>query len=365
VTLASDATVGAAFAANPPPPPADECAGLTPASLPDPVSVIVDSGTGTCMRGTSDDGDGTFLLGVLTDFGLGPFHVERFYEIQDGKAVQVGKDIQASDAVGLDIFSEPSGFSVFLVNTRFGHTTLENWSHEGALVSTTPVAPTTSQPPASAAGVDPSGGTALGRTYFTDDRGWITTYQRFSATGGPESPEILIDKGQHPVGAVGITLSGHALVLVRIGTTSWQGQWVARDGTLIGGAFTLQAPSEGFSTTQFLLDGSLAVGFAGGPFAFRIEDGSPVAGALPDWLQQRAANQFFAIRAGRAYATWGAGGKCDGNVEVVAASGKSCGCVNVPDFRSVASIGRDSSLIVPGALSGPGCTYKLYPKLFR
>jgi hypothetical protein len=334
--------------------------------LPDPVAVTVDEGDGTCTRGTSDDGNGTFLLGTLTDFGLGPFRVERFYEIQGGKAVQVGKEIQASDATSLDIFSEPSGFSVFRVNVVFGHSTLETWSHDGELVSTTPVAPSSSRVANSAAGVDPSGGTALGRTYFTNDRGWITTYQRFTRSGAAETSEILIDNGEHPVGAVGITLSGHALILVRIGNSSWQGQWVARDGTRIGGTFTVQAPSEGFPIPQFLLDGSLAVGFAGAPWAFRIEDGSPVPGPLPDWLRQRSLNPFYAIRGGKAYATWGAGGQCSSDaVEVIATSGKSCGCMSVPDFRSVASIGRDSSLIVPGALSGPGCTYQLYPKLFR
>jgi Divergent InlB B-repeat domain len=368
VTLASDAIVSATFAVNPPPPPpppADECAGLMPASLPAPVPVDVDA-NGTCLQGVSDDGDGTFLLGVLTDQGLGPVQFHRFYEIQAGKAVQVGKEVFGNDEAGLNIFSQPSGFSVFATHGPTGQSNLDTWSHDGALVSTTPIMTfNNSHVPSSVAGVDPSGGTAVGRTYFTDDQGWITTYQRFNRSGAAETSEVLIDKGEHPVGAVAVALSGHALILVRLGASSWQGQWVARDGTRIGGAFTVQSPTENFAFAQFLLDGSVVVGFAGGPFVYRIEDGSPVAGSLPDWLQQRSSNTFQGIRSGKAYATWGSGGQCNGDIEVVATSGKSCGCVRVPDFRSRASIGRDSSLIVPGPLSGPGCTYQLYPKLFR
>ena len=73
------------------------------------------------------------------------------------------------------------------------------------------------------------------------------------------------------------------------------------------------------------------------------------------------------VRSGKAYATWGAGGRCGGDLEILAASsGKSCGCVKVPKLTASASVGRDGSLMVPGRpAGGPGCSYDLYPKLLR
>jgi hypothetical protein len=84
---------------------------------------------------------------------------------------------------------------------------------------------------------------------------------------------------------------------------------------------------------------------------------------LPAWLQQRSGNQFFVVRSGKAYASWGTEGPCPGKLEVlVASSGKSCGCVSVPGLLRTSSIGRDGSLItVPGG----SCLYNLYPQLLQ
>ena len=183
----------------------------------------------------------------------------------------------------------------------------------------------------------------------------------------PETDEVPIETSDHPVGAVGVALSGHALVLLSLGGSNWQARWLARDGTAISKPFNVQGT--GKPRLQFLMDGSLALGFVQGfddppsSFAFRIEDGAEVAGPLPPWLSQRSGNVLFAVRQGRAYATWGGGGQCGADLEVLAApSGKSCGCLKVPQLGHLASVGRDGSLIVPQ----PGfCTYDLYPKLLR
>ena len=55
------------------------------------------------------------------------------------------------------------------------------------------------------------------------------------------------------------------------------------------------------------------------------------------------------------------------DLEILAASsGKSCGCVKVPDLTAATSVGRDGSLIVPGrGAIGSGCSYDLYTKLLR
>jgi hypothetical protein len=86
---------------------------------------------------------------------------------------------------------------------------------------------------------------------------------------------------------------------------------------------------------------------------------------LPAWLQSRAGNQLYVVRSGKAYATWGGGGQCGSQLELLATSGKSCGCVNVPGLTRSASVGRDGTLLVPGPSNIPTCTYDLYPKLLK
>src|SRR5438067_6208786 len=90
VTLSANAAINATF--DPPPPP-DECTGLTPASLPPPVvAPVISSPQGPCLGGVSDDGDGTFLLGYWA--GNGPqFPAHRFFQIPDGNAVRVGNEV--------------------------------------------------------------------------------------------------------------------------------------------------------------------------------------------------------------------------------------------------------------------------------
>ena len=183
--------------------------------------------------------------------------------------------------------------------------------------------------------------------------------------GVAETGEVLIETGRSAV-AVGVALSGRALVLTSSASPAWQARWVSRDGSAISDAFEVQLA--GVPAFHFLLDGSLALGvesssFEGNPtFRSRIEEGGTVAGPLPDWLQERASNALFAIRAGKAYATWGTGGQCRSDLEVLSTSGKSCGCMKVPDLSPAASIGRDNSLMVPQ--TRPGCSYALYRKLF-
>jgi len=48
---------------------------------------------------------------------------------------------------------------------------------------------------------------------------------------------------------------------------------------------------------------------------------------------------------------------------VLATSGKSCGCLEVPSLSRLASIGRDGSLMVPR--QEKTCKYDLYPQLLK
>ncbi|TMF86205.1 MAG: hypothetical protein E6I08_12305 [Chloroflexi bacterium] len=328
---------------------------------------------GACQRGVGDDGDGTFLLGYFAHDPdrTGPRHL--FFQIHNGSAVRVGGTVFGGEDTTQEVFSQPTGFSVF-TPSDIGGSALDTWSHDGVFVSGTQIAPrhtnAVPNPPNSIVGVDPSGGTAAVKTFFTSDKGWITTYQRFDKSGAPETGEVQIDSGEHHVRAVGVALSGHALVLLDGTNDTFRAQWLARDGTAISKPFSLQSGS--FPRFQFLMDGSLALGFVrsyGDPpslFVSRIEDGAEVAGPLPAWLSQRSLDVVFAIRQGRGYAAFGGdgGGACGADLEVLAApSGKSCGCLKVPHLTREASVGRDGSLMVPGLSTS--CSYDLYPKLFR
>jgi hypothetical protein len=316
---------------------------------------------GPCLSGVSDDGDGTFLLGFVNGRFGPPRNEYDFFRTDGGSAARLGdKSVVGGDDAPVQIFSQPSGFTSFQVSGDTGGRTLSTWSHDGEFVSSTKITPDDfSSNNFAAAGIDPSGGTAIVKTIHSNDGTAITTYQRFDKAGVAETGEVPIDSGAT---AVGVALSGHALIV------GPQARWVARDGTPISGPFTVQ---DNVNRFQFLLDGSLALGSAAGfssppeSFVSRIEDGATVAGPLPDWLAARASNRLYAVRSGKAYATWGSGGACGGDLEILAPSGKSCGCVKVPDLSASASVGRDGSLIVPRPDTAPGCSYDLYPKLLR
>jgi hypothetical protein len=325
-----------------------------------------------CLSGVGDDGEGTFLLGYHAD-GFGPGvrkHV--FFQIQDHTAVRVGGTVLGGEDTGHVVFSQPSGFSAFSVFGDFGNSALESWSHDGVFQSRTEIAPfvaqDSSRAPSSAAGIDPSGGTATVKTVFTDGKGFATSYKRFDKHGVAETGDVSVDNGQQGACAVGVAPSGHVLILSLVASSTWEGRWLARDGSPLSSSFTLHG--EGIPRFQFLLDGSLALGFVqefsepATSFAYRIEDGATVAGPLPAWLQSRAGNQLYAVRSGKAYATWGSGGQCGSELELLSISGKSCGCVDVPELSRSSSVGRDGSLIVPHQ-NVAVCSYDLYPKLLR
>jgi len=81
------------------------------------------------------------------------------------------------------------------------------------------------------------------------------------------------------------------------------------------------------------------------------------------WLKQRSGNVLFPVRTGKAYATWGGGGQCGSDLEVLASgSGKSCGCLKISQLSRSTTVARDGSLIVPQQ-DTPSCAYDLYPKL--
>ena len=322
---------------------------------------------------------GHYLLGYSA--GPGPnFPDYQFFQIQNGQAVRLGtNDVQGSDEGGLYVFSQPSGFTSFFLGGQNGGSILTSWSHDGTRISSQQIVRGVFGPgPSSAIGIDPSGGTAVARHYFTDADGWITTYQRLDKAGVPETGETIIERANNfiPVGGVGVALSGHALVIAGLGAPGWQARWIDRDGTPLTTWFRFSA--NGFPSLKFLMDGSLALGFyntgtgtnpTNVTWQYRVRDAVNAVEPLPQWLQDRSGNALYVIRNGKGYATWGAVGACSHGtstpgMEILSTGGKSCGCVAVPNLSGTASVGRDGSLIVPYE-GGGTCHYSLYPQALQ
>jgi hypothetical protein len=358
VTLRSDTEVHATFQPEPPP-PADACDGLMPTRLPQPVVATMPNSD--CGGGTSDDGTGNFAL----SYQIGPdpmYPVWQFFTIKDGAVVRIGETVVGGDETGTVVWSQPSGFTVYQVFGGSGASNLTFYTHEGQRTSSSPL--TTAFMgggyASAAAGLDPSGGIAATRNYRSGND-IVSEFARFSKTGTVETEWVPISKGASYMGAVGIALSGHALVVENL-LGRWHARWLDRDGSALSEWFEVSGTTiPGF---HFLMDGSLVMrSVVQHEYKLRFEDAKASASDLPEWLQQRSVNQFSVVRFGKGYASWGDAGPCRGKLEVLATSGKSCGCLEVPSLSRLASIGRDGSLLVPR--QDKTCKYDLYPQLLK
>jgi hypothetical protein len=371
VTLGADTDLEATFEPTPPPPsPGSACDGLMPATLPSPVVATLPKNG--CQGGTSDDGIGNFLLGY-TAGAEHTFPAYLFFTIKDGKAERIGDAILGSDVGGLDIDSQPSGFSSFFVFGPTDSSTFSSYNHEGVRTATMPVVEgdlRLSQSSRSAS--DPSGGTAILKTSRDSSGSWRTTYRRLDKTGVAETGWVTVDTGKTVTPALAVALSGHVLLLESLEFPGRQARWLDREGTPLTGWFAFTA-DEGFPEFRFLPDGSLVLRFVPprypirrGPWKYRVEDGQAAVSLVPPWLAARGNGPFYVVRGGRGYVSWGGEGQCGLRLEVLAASGESCGCVAVPSLSDLTSVGRDGSLIVPRAAMNFGtCQYDLYPQLFQ
>ena len=377
VTMSADRSVSAAFTQippPPPPPPVDKCAGLVPGSL--GTAAYVTLPQEPCQGGTTDDGKGTFVL-EWTAGGDHSFPGYAFFTVQNGNAVEIGQHRYGSDAGASFVFSQPSGFTQYS-SGAYERSGLSNYSHEGVFTSGTQLTTMNlnAQGTAAGVGVDPSGGTVAVVSAKRTGPGWDNTFKRFDRYGTLESSVAIDDaelKQIYTFSSVGIDLAGHALVIANDTAASRTvARWFDHSSAPLTGWFPALAADE----FNFLVDGSLVT--RGGPSAMpsagpsptnhviaRYPDAQSSAVAPPDWLQARAANRLYVIRKGKGYASWGAGGSCGGALEVLAASGKSCGCVNVPELSPYSTVGRDGSLIVPADGPAPSCHYRLYPQLLK
>jgi hypothetical protein len=343
--------------------------------VPEPIVAALEGGA-ACIESVGDDGTGNFALGYERD-GVESARTWRFITIAQGKAVSIAAEVAGEGAF---LSSQPSGFTRFGSFAALPGATLSWYSHDGELQSKVDFVPDAQDHGhfQSAAAVDPSGGMVLIRSHMPDGE-WLTEYERFDKTGRVEVPWVSIGRGPLAVVAAGVALSGDVLVLAGSPDSSQnrddrQARWLARDGAPITDWFAV-TDAILFPAFEFLADGSLVLreAFRGGgidaPYLARFEDGRAGSSRLPDWLAQRSHNELGVIRSGKGYASWGSQGSCGGQLEVVAASGRSCGCIAVPHLGDLTRIGRDGSLMVPWTElhpSGPGtCKYDLYPQLLK
>ena len=359
--MTRDASVDASFEAMPPVPP--DCAGLLPPSLGSPVVAAVPEG-GWCGPGVSDDGDGNYALGYLAGSTPATF----FVAINAGKAAEIGQRSSGPDHGAWQLFSQPSGFTRFEVDETTWGTTLRSWSHQGMPLSVTTLSHGFADSESVHLASDPSGGTAVIRSFKDAASAWHTVYRRFGKTGDAETGDVSV--GMDRLAAqVAVNLAGHVLVLAHDMKASQSNlvlKWLSRDGTALTDWFEIPwMPIDG---AQFLVDGSMVASHWGelnGQFADLQTTVSP----LPDWLAERRNNRLAVIRGGKGYGSWGSDSKCGAALEVLTGSGQGCGCIAVPRLSppgvaSLASIGRDGSLIVPRQ-SDDACSYDLYPQLLR
>lgn len=364
------AHVSATFVAvppPPPPPPPDECAGLMPSSLPTPVTALLPNKD--CFSGSTSDGEGNFALGFD---GLEPPDVSSiayiFFSITNGAAARVGTGkLEGSDEGIAGVFGGPSGFTGFETDASTGWAVLAFFTHDGTRIGQLQMSNGGFNGSAlmGRAFRDPAGGAAVLREYRDSTGALFSTYQRFGAGGGPETSEVRLDRR---LNLAGVDLDGNTLLI-----SGSQGRWLRRDATSMTGWFDLPA---GPHFLDPVVEGGLAVR-TGGVYTGLVPDGETRQTALPGWLEARAAGSFASIRGGKAYASWGSGSTCGASsIEVVVpSSGKSCGCLSVPDFAPTGmlssfapsgTVGVDGSVIVPQHAPRNGkCAYSLYPQLLR
>jgi hypothetical protein len=323
---------------------------------------------GACGAGTSDDGIGNY--GLFYQANSTPAYI--FFTIQDGKAVEIGQRTSGIDQGRTQLFSQPSGFTKFVSNETTAVRTLSSFSHGGAFLGAETLTSgwvNDRYTYAEVAG-DPAGGTAAVTSFEDASNRFHSTYRRFNGAGQPETDWVDIGAdGQ--VRSLGVNLVGHVLVLAR-DTSSTRSdvmrvRWLARDGSPL--TAWAQVPNQSVDAPQFLMDGSVLI-HTFGQATNRFEDQSSASSALPDWLEQRKNNRLAVVRNGRGYASWGQDSVCGAGLEVLAVSGKSCGCLAVPaltpppPMSSLAMVGRDGSLIVPRRGEGT-CAYDLYEQLLK
>lgn len=372
LTSASANTVFVNFVANAPPPPADECAGLVPASAGTPVqeSVVFSTNKIGCGRVTSD-GQGN-VAAQLQGFGDGP----TVFFAPDGTR-QPNGDHSLFGLVGL-----PSGFQS-IGGTSL--TALVTWAPSGTETASVDLGSSAASAGNVYAVFDAvTGGSVALRqdcdSPATHPAGALVV-SRFDAAGNLVSKVDLGGKGCAEPGVALSDALDHTLVVVHTGAGSVglgpkliAGRWLNRDGTAITDWFQI-APFDQPVVPNFqpriepLIGGGAVVANAGTWIA-SFASGSSTPAAVPAFAVN--GDDFKIVRGSKAYASFqlvpdsGLVASMSGVVQVFAPSGKSCGSVPLLDGRAL-TVGRDGTAIAsaPGTPASGGCDYAWWSKLFQ
>ena len=354
IAMDADKAVAATFTQI----PVDECAGLVPAL---PQALVATMPTNTCLAGVSDDFDGNFLLG----WGDGPTANYRVYSVADGFASPIGSAFTSTAPILMTVFAQQVGFTAYRENHVTEGTSLSSYTHDGAFIQTQTISDGDMiSIPDSLIAIDPDTGTAALR-HRQSGASWLTEYRHFGADGTPETAWFVIDFTGQMTAGIGVALSTHVLAL-ESRPAGIYGMWLTRNATALTDWWG-PIGTQPIQQVQHLMDGSVALRrgtSADWSWDMAVNDGVSGVAPVPAWLAARATDSLAVVHGGAAYALWGPEGQCGpAGLEVVAASGKHCGCIPVPGLSRSASIGRDSSLIVPKG--GAPCSYDLYPKLLQ
>jgi hypothetical protein len=353
-----DGGTDAGTAQNPPAAvPGDECAGLMPAAA---APIVAQLPHTECLDGHVD-GQGNLLLGSLSDDGPSAFPQYLFFDVSSGQAAQLAGQVIGGDESFLNVLGRTAGFAATNQFGVTGRLSLQNYAHDGTPGPVTVLDQGAFGVPQAKVSsvIDPAGGTALLVSVADSTGTYSTTYQRFDNGGVQVTAPVAVPL----FGAMGFSSAGHILVVAPANATQSTGLWIDRAGNQLTQPF---GPFAGTGTPAILAqaDGSVAALFS--PGAFRLEDLGTTPAPLPASIVSRAGQSLYAVRGGRAFASWGASGACGAGLEILATSGKSCGCVDVPGLNSESSVGLDGSLIVPLPPQPPvKCQFNLYPALLK
>jgi len=365
-------------------PPPDECAGMVPESVGEGVEVLLPPDPvqheRTCDgTGTTDDA-GNFALTAIhpgdVDGDESSFRTGFFVAVKDGKANQIGTMVAGSDEGFFRMFAQPSGFTLFSTDEGLPERHLTFFTHEGEELSSVQLTKPFSDFPNSRTqvGSDPAGGMAVVQWFESPTKTVLSTYQRFDARGRPltgaVTGEIDIQTSFRPL-TVGVNLAGNALVITDTNTAEkFQGRWFSRSGKPLTGWFGFEVaspPSGAFMELEQIASGSLVLRH-NGQLVLLFRDAHERPEPLPAWLADRSRTQLAVVHGGRAHASWGSTGSCGASrMEMLTSSGRSCGCVTVPNMSLFASVGRDGSVIVTQERVPPPaqCSVRLFPQLLK